>query len=108
MKKRTGDLVREVSKALLQDAPWGRASNSRQTLVRMVVASVCKVNAQPPAPYPPLDQSLLEPGLPRERHRIGGDGRLQPDAGGLPVRPAGPLRLRPGAEDRRRREQRAQ
>ena len=30
-----------------------------------------------------------------------GDGRLQPDAGGLPVRPAGPLRLRPGAEDPR-------
>ena len=43
----------------------------------------------------------------RERHRALGDGRLQPDARGLPVRPAGPLRLRPGAEDQRGRGERA-
>ena len=52
------------------------------------------------ATSPPLAARLLAARLPRERHRALGDGRLQPDAGGLPVRPAGPLRLRPGAEDR--------
>ena len=56
----------------------------------------------------PWLQRLLAARLPRERHRALGDGRLQPDAGGLPLRPAGPLRLRPGAEDRRGRDQRRQ
>ena len=41
-----------------------------------------------------------------EHHRPLGDGRLQPDAGGLPLRAAGPLRLRPGAEDQGGRDQR--
>ena len=74
----------------------------------MVVASVCKVNARRHLPHGLLAARLLAARLPRERHRAVGDGRLQPDAGGLPVRPAGALRLRPGAEDRRRRGRRPQ
>ena len=42
---------------------------------------------------------LLGARLPGERHRAGGDGRLQPDAGAVPVRAAAAVRLRPG--DRR-------
>ena len=46
-------------------------------------------------------ERLLAARVPRERHRAGGDGRLQPDAGGLSLRPAAALRARPGAEDPR-------
>ena len=88
--------------------PGGRASKLRQTPVRIVVASVCEVNAELDAPSQTLAERLLAARVPRERHRALGDGRLQPDAGGLPLRPAGPLRLRPGAEDRGGRDQRRQ
>ena len=44
---------------------------------------------------------LLESRLPRERHRFGRNGRLQPDVGGLSLCPPRPLRARPGAEDPR-------
>src|SRR6266576_369807 len=104
-KKRTREAVREVA-STSSLCPGGRAS---QTPVRIVVASVCEVKSNAPqfALSETVAPRLLEPRLPRERHRPLGDGRLQPDAGRLPLRPARTLRLRPGAEDRWRREQRA-
>src|SRR6476620_2804397 len=86
--------------------PWWAALEIRQTPFRMVVASVCEVNSQLPPPSNSLAACLLAARLHRERHRPLGNGRLKPDAGGLPLRPACALRLRPGAEDRRSREQR--
>ena len=46
-----------------------------------------------------MGPGILEPRVQGEHHRPLRDGRLQPDAGDLPVRPARPVRLRP---DRRR------
>src|SRR3954470_8635503 len=90
------DLVREVA-STSSLCPVGRRLHLGQTPVRMVLASVCEVNAQLPPPSDPLAARLLAACLPRERHRALGDGRLQPDAGGLPLRPPRSLRLRPGA-----------
>src|SRR5689334_25443135 len=97
--RRSGPNCRIVCAALAHE--W--ASGSAQTSVRMIVASVSEVNgvkanAQLCAQITSLAAGLLVPCLPRERHRALGDGRLQPDAGGLSLRPARPLRLRPAAE----------
>ena len=54
-----------------------------------------------------LSARFLGTRLPREHHRARGDGRLQPGAGALPVRPPGPLRLRQGDPEPRRRGERA-
>ena len=82
------------------------ASVPSQTSVRMIGASVSEVKCwEPPTPTP-LAERLLAARLPGERHRAVGDGRLQPDAGGLPVRAAGPVHLRPGAAERGRRGER--
>ncbi len=51
-------------------------------------------------------KALLGPRLPREHHRPRGDGRLQPLPRALPVRAAGPVHLRPGDPEPRRRAQR--
>ena len=53
----------------------------------MVVASVCKVNAQPYCRHSTTTwlERVLASRLRGERHRDGGDDRLQPDAGALPL-----------------------
>ena len=54
----------------------------------------------------PLGDRLLEPRLQGEHHRALRDGRLQPDAGDLPVRAAGAVRVRPGGQQLRDRAER--